>query len=197
MKERALHIIGALKGVLMKYLGLLRGEFAGPSNRKEGLIFQGMFALVTAIAMILSINVIIVGSPLMRAVKMLATLPMWFALAFAIRSLFANRLSFWLQAHLVTPYFGGAASQALFVFINVCIMAPIMCLFGTAFGVVMSGSGWEAFPVEYCVMLPKAAAIAYALVFVVVKPLVSYMFSDVYRPLAQRWRLTHPARVSQ
>lgn len=179
---------------LRKYFKLLSGQFAGPSSKREGLIFQGLFAFVTAVAMILSINVIVVGSPIAHALKLLATLPIWFAIAFAIRSLFANKLSFWLQAHLVTPYFAGAASQALFVFINVCIMAPIMCVFGTAFGIVMSGSLWAAFPTDYLVMLPKAAAIAYALVFLLVKPLVSYLFSDVYRPTARKiraWRAAH------
>lgn len=181
------------KKTFYTYLDCLRGDFNAPASKKEGLLFQTLFALTMAAVMVPCVNMILVGNPVSQSLKLLVTVPFWFCIAFFIRSAFANKLAFWLQAHFVTPRFQGIPSVALFVLINVCIMAPIMCACGTAFGIYMSGAGWGAFLVQYLHMLPRAAVLAYAIVFFVVKPTVSLVFSDFFKPAIGKWRAARSA----
>ena len=63
-------------------------------------------------------------------------------------------------------------------------MTPIMC----AIDVTLSGAHAAAFLGAYATMLPLAAAAAYAFCFLVVRPLVMLVFSDVCKPLIARLR---------
>ena len=83
----------------------------------------------------------------------------------------------------LSPHFKGVANSALSVLVNVFIMAPIMCVFGTAFGVILTGGDWSTFGWSYLVMLPKAAGLAWLLVFFVARPLTGLVFSDVFKRL--------------
>lgn len=168
------------------YMDCLRGNMATPGNAKEGKLFLSMFALFTALAMIPVINVVALGNPLVDAARAIGTLPVWFCIAFTLRSLFANDLSFWAIDKFVNPHFSGVANSALSVLVNVVIMAPVMCAFGTAFGVILTGGDWSTFGWNYLAMLPKAAAIAWLLVFFIARPLTGMIFSDVLKPLQAR-----------
>lgn len=180
---------------LVGYMDALRGDFMSPQSAKEGTLFQSLFAFTTAIAMILSINTIGNQEPIIEALKMLGTLPIWFCIAFTMRSLFANDLSFWLYGKFIAPRVTGVAASALFVLINVIIMAPIMCAFGTGFGVIMGGADWSQYPAMYLEMLPKAALIAWLLVFFVARPIVGIVFSDVFKPLLGKMRRNRTSKA--
>lgn len=155
---------------------------ATPNSAKEGTLFLSMFAFFTALAMIPTINIVALGNPAINGLRALGTLPVWFCIAFTIRSLFANEFSFWIIGKFVNPYFKGIANTALSVLVNVFIMAPIMCVFGTAFGVILSGGDWSTFGWNYIAMLPKAGGIAWLLVFFIARPLTGLIFSDVFKP---------------
>lgn len=163
------------------YLDCLRGEFAPPSGEGEQTLFQTLFVIGMATAMILFMNLAVHPSEA-DAASMLASFPLWFCIAFTIRSLFANRLSFWLFGKLSGGRLEGVGASALLVMVNVAIMAPLMC----AIGVELSGLSPDLFLPAYGSMLPIAAAAAYSFCFLVVRPLVMLVFSDVCKPLIAR-----------
>ena len=167
----------------VSYMDCLKGDMDTPNNAREGKLFLSMFALFTALTMIPVINVVALGNPVIDGLRALGTLPVWFCIAFTVRSLFANDLSFWAIGKFVSPHFKGVANSALSVLVNVFIMAPIMCVFGTAFGVILTGGDWSTFGWSYLVMLPKAAGLAWLLVFFVARPLTGLVFSDVFKRL--------------
>ena len=158
---------------------------ATPKNVGEGKLFLSLFAFFTALAMIPAINIVALENPVADSMRALVTLPVWFCIAFTLRSLFANDLSFKLIEKHVNPHFSGIANSALSVLVNVFIMAPIMCAFGTAFGVAFSGADWSTFGLSYLTMLPKAAVIAWLLVFFIARPLACLVFSGVLKPLQE------------
>lgn len=176
----------------VSYMDCLKGDMATPRSEKEGKLFLSIFALFTALAMIPAISIVALGNPFVNGLRALGTLPVWFCIAFTIRSLFANELSFWAIGKFVNPHFEGVANAAFSVLVNVFIMAPIMCIFGTAFGVVLSGGNWSLFGWNYLAMLPKAGIIAWFLVFFVARPLTGLIFSNLFKPL-QAARASSPS----
>lgn len=178
------------------YMDCLKGDMATPSSAGEGKLFLSMFAFFTALAMIPVINIVALGNPVVDGLRALATLPVWFCVAFTVRSLFANELSLWAIARFVSPRFGGVAETALSVLVNVAIMAPVMCVFGTAFGVVLAGGDWSSFGWSYLAMLPKAAGLAWLLVFFVARPLTGLVFGDVFIPLRSARNSALPSKAT-
>ncbi|MBC2889161.1 hypothetical protein [Gordonibacter massiliensis (ex Traore et al. 2017)] len=166
------------------YVDCLRGDFDAPSSEGEGTLFQTLFVVGMATAMILFVNVVVHPAPSFDPLALLASFPLWFCIAFTVRSLFANRLSFWLLDKICGGRREGVGVSAVLVLVNVCIMAPVMC----AIGVTLSGVPLGAFAGAYVGTLPLAAAAAYALCFLVVRPLVMLVFSNACKPLLARMR---------
>ncbi|GAA6488733.1 MULTISPECIES: hypothetical protein [Gordonibacter] len=166
------------------YADCLRGDFDPPASEGESTLFQTLFVIGMAVTMILFVNVVVHPAATLDPLALAASFPLWFCIAFTVRSLFANRLSFWLFDKLNPGHLEGVGASALLVLVNVCIMAPIMC----AIGVTLSGAHAAAFLGAYATMLPLAAAAAYAFCFLVVRPLVMLVFSDVCKPLIARLR---------
>jgi len=148
-----------------------------PRSRKEGLVFQSLFALTMALVMVLSVNLLLLSHGVRESLSMLVSAPLWFAFAFVLRELYANKVSFYVKEHVLDGRVRGFALQVLFVAVNVCLMAPVMCAAGTEAGIVLGGLDESAFPAMYLHMLPRASALAFALVLFLVKPFVAALFT--------------------
>ena len=166
------------------YADCLRGDFDPPASEGEGTLFQTLFVMGMATAMILFVNVAVHPATSFDPLALLASFPLWFCIAFTVRSLFANKLSFWLLDRLCGGRREGMGVSAVLVLVNVCIMAPVMC----AVGVAMSGMPLGASVGAYATTLPLASAAAYAFCFLVVRPLVMLVFSNACKPLLARMR---------
>lgn len=158
------------------YLRFLCGGGAHPHSRKEGLVFQVLFAATMALVMVLSVNLLLLSHGVMESVSMLVSTPLWFAFAFALRELYANKVSFFVKERLLDGRLRGFALQASFVFVNVCLMAPVMCAAGVESGILLGGLPQGDFPVMYLHMLPRAAALSFVVVLFLVKPFVTALF---------------------
>jgi len=175
-----------LTNIVTDYVHRLRGGGAVPKSRKEALAFQALFALTMACVMVLSVNLLLLAHDVPTTAAMLPSVPFWFAFAFGLRELYANKLSFFVKGRFIDKHFQGFLGQVAFVFTNVVLMAPVLCAVGVGFGIWLAGLPVAEFPAMYLHMLPRAAALAFCLVLFVVKPLVSLVFG---KAVARRSRL--------
>jgi len=174
-----------LKDFGKSYIGYVSGKGDIPRSRKEALVFQTLFAATMAFVMVLSVNLLLLYHDVPTSVSMLVSWPLWFAFAFALRELYANKASFFVKKRLLDKYLEGLPMQAAFVTVNVLLMAPVLCAVGTECGVVLGGLGQGMFLGMYAHMLPRAAALAFAIVLFFVKPLVSALFTHAAPRLRQ------------
>ena len=170
-----------MAGFAEDYIRYVCGGGTMPRSKKEGLVFQALFAATMALVMVLSVNLLLLSHGVRESVSMLVSSPAWFAFAFVLRELYANKVSFFVKKRLLEGRVRGFALQAVFVAVNVCLMAPVMCAAGTEAGIVLGGLDQAAFPVLYFHMLPRASALAFALVLFFVKPFVACLFTHAVK----------------
>lgn len=100
-----------------------------PATRTQGLLFQALFAAAMAFSMVLSVNLLLLSHDIPTSVSMLAGWPVWFAFAFLLRELYANRVACYVHRRWLERL-NGPLQQVLFVAVNVILMAPVLCAAG-------------------------------------------------------------------
>lgn len=159
------------------YIRYVCGGGVTPCSRKEGLAFQVLFAMTMAFVMVLSVNLLLLSHGVRESISMLVSAPLWFAFAFLLRELYANKASFFLKARLQAAHVHGFVLHVAFIATNVCLMAPVMCAAGVELGIVLGGFSQDSFLGMYLHMLPRASALSFVLVLLLVKPFVSALFT--------------------
>ena len=155
----------------------ISGKGDRPRSKREALVFQTLFAATMAFVMVLSVNLLLLYHDVKTSVSMLVGWPLWFAFAFALRELYANKASFFIKKRVLDGRLEGLPLQAAFVAVNVLLMAPVLCAAGTECGVLLGGLDQGTFPSMYFHMLPRAAALAFVIVLFLAKPLVTAVFT--------------------
>lgn len=158
-----------------------------PATRTEGLLYQALFAAAMAFSMVLSVNLLLLSHDTPTSVSMLAGWPVWFAFAFLLRELYANRVACYVRRRWLERL-NGPLQQVLFVAVNVVLMAPVLCAAGVESGLLLGGVPHSAFLATYVHMLPRASVLAFALVIFAVKPFASAMFSHAVSHLSSPGR---------
>lgn len=159
------------------YFEYVSGKGDMPQSRKEALVFQTLFAATMAFVMVLSVNLLLLHHNVPTSVSMLVGWPLWFAFAFALRELYANKASFFVKKSLLDKHLDGLPLQAAFVATNVLLMAPVLCAVGTECGVMLGGLDQGMFLGMYAHMLPRAAVLAFSIVLFLVKPIITAIFT--------------------